>query len=821
MTDQLFSLMAFGAACGAVVLAVGVIAMRRVAQAQTVAADRLVFERLWAQSPDACLVLKGDEVWRANEACMRLFGVQDAACLLGRPFMDALWFPAQQPCGRDSATLAKSMAVFLRSRCLPDAPDPADVGDLPLRAHGDGWALDWTHERPDGERFTAEWHFACMTTAHGVLCLATARDVTAEQEARQRLQADKEAAESLARARSEFLANLSHEVRTPMNVILGLSHLVLKTELNERQREYFGKIEKSSQHLLAVVNDILDFSKIEAGKLNVEHAHFELERLLDSVTNLIGDKAAAKFLTLSFDVARDVPIQLVGDALRLGQILINFANNAVKFTDAGGILIRVIKTDETPQDVQIRFEVSDTGLGIPSDALDTLFEGFQQVANPAHRKLGGSGLGLAIAKRLAEAMGGQVGVQSVEGKGSTFWCTIRLGKGRLPQRALVPSLDLRGLRVLVADDNETARTVLSEMLIQMSFDVDVVDSGPAAIAALQVASTGARPYALVFLDWRMPGMDGTETAMNIKALALNPRPHCIMVTGYGKEHVLKGAKLAHVDDLLIKPVDASVLFDTVVRVLSKEDRLLVASSSEPADDSLLAELKGARVLVVEDNEVNAYLTKTLLENAGFVVDVAENGAIGLAKVKDNWYDLVFMDMQMPVMDGITATQEIRRIDRLSRLPIVAITANTSEEDRMRCLAAGMNDFLPKPLAPKGLWRAMLQWVTPRVKSLASANHSVSRQSVMVGNTFAAEDVAQGGQDPSDATPPPDMSVVLDWLKRHLVHEDPAALDLLQEHQSLLEAQLGPHYATLLASVEVRAFNAARQQLATVLQVPAG
>jgi CheY-like chemotaxis protein/anti-sigma regulatory factor (Ser/Thr protein kinase) len=498
-------------------------------------------------------------------------------------------------------------------------------------------------------------------------------------------------------------------------------------------------------------------------------------------------------------------------------VLINFANNAVKFTDVGGIVIRVSKADETPQNVHVRFEVSDTGIGIPRDALDTLFEGFQQVANPAHRKAGGSGLGLAIAKRLAQAMGGQVGVESVEGKGSMFWFTVRLGKGRLPLRALVPSLDLRGLRVLVADDNETARTVLSEMLIHMSFDVDVVDSGAAAIAALQVAATGARPYALVFLDWRMPGMDGTETAMNIKALALNPRPPCIMVTGYGKEHVLSGAKLAHVDDLLIKPVDPSVLFDTVVRVLSIEDRLRASGSAEPGDDSLLTQLKGARVLVVEDNDVNAYLTKTLLENAGFVVDVAENGAIGLAKVKDNWYDLVFMDMQMPVMDGITATQEIRRIDRLSRLPIVAITANTSEDDRMRCLAAGMNDFLPKPLSPKGLWRTMLQWVTPRVRAVTPSSRNAMGKPE-VANGLAPMDDAMA---PRDATQAPDLSVVLDWLKRHLIHEDPAALELLIEHKDLLVAQLGPHYAALLASVEGRAFNAARQQLATVLQLPAG
>jgi len=816
MFDQVFSLMLFGAICGALVLVIAAMAMRRVERSRSIAADLLVYERLWAQLPEACLVLKDGCIWRANEASLRLLDVQDPTDWVGRPFLEAMWSPSHQPCGRESARLATSVTAYLQARCQPDSAGLPDVGDLPVRDQGHTWSLDWTHERSDGERVMVEWHFAGVATSLGLLCVATARDVTAAQEVQHRLQADKEAAQSLAQARADFLANMSHEVRTPMNVILGLSHLVLKTELNERQREYFGRIEKASQHLLAVVNDILDFSKIEAGKLNVEHEHFELERLLDSVTNLIGDKAAAKFLTLRFDVARDVPIQLVGDALRLGQILINFANNAVKFTETGGIVVRVSKIDESAQDVDVRFEVTDTGIGIPRDALDTLFEGFQQVAHPVHRKVGGSGLGLAIAKRLTQAMGGQVGVESVEGKGSTFWFTVRLGKGRLPQRALVPSLDLRGRRVLVADDNETARTVLSEMLIQMSFDVDVVDSGPAAIAALQVAATGARPYALVFLDWRMPGMDGTETAMNIKALGLNPCPPCIMVTGYGKEHVLRGAKLAHVDDLLIKPVDASVLFDTVVRVLSKEDRSLSAASSEPSDDRLLAELKGARVLVVEDNEVNAFLTRTLLENAGFVVDVAENGAIGLAKVKDNWYDLVFMDMQMPVMDGVTATQEIRRIDRLSRLPIVAITANTSEEDRMRCLAAGMNDFLPKPLSPQGLWRTLLQWVTPRVSSLSPARHHGQGQPVAEGLDAAAEDAALSG-----AAPEPDLAVVLDWLKRHLVHEDPAALDLLLEHRTLLEAQLGPHYAALLGSVEVKAFNAARQQLATVLQWPAG
>jgi PAS domain S-box-containing protein len=554
----------------------------------------------------------------------------------------------------------------------------------------------------------------------------------------------KELAEDATKMKSDFLANMSHEIRTPMNAIIGMSHLALKTGLNARQRDYIQKIQQSGQHLLGIINDILDFSKIEAGKLTVEHTDFELNKVLDNVANLIHDKTNAKGLELVFNIAPDVPDDLKGDPLRLGQILINYSNNAVKFTEKGEVGINVNLLEDHKTDVLLRFEVRDTGIGLTQEQMGRLFQSFQQADTSTTRKYGGTGLGLAISKNLAGLMGGKVGVESEPGKGSTFWFTARLGKGRPKARNLLPHPDMRGRRILVVDDNENARLVLVDLLTSMSMRIEAVDGGQAAIDAVREAARQGHPFEVVLLDWRMPGMDGLQAAQNIRALGLTPEPHLLLVTAHGREEVLKEAQGAGIEDVLIKPVNASVLFDTIIRALGGklDDGPTTAGPGSSLEASLGA-IAGARILRVEDNDINQQVASELLADAGFTVEIAADGQVALDKVlaPGAAWDIVLMDMQMPVMDGVTSASEIRKTIDAQRLPIVAMTANAMQQDRDRCTAAGMQDFVTKPIDPDELWRALLKWIKPRhAPSVASPPAQAAGAKA---DTSAASRVPQG------------------------------------------------------------------------------
>lgn len=541
-------------------------------------------------------------------------------------------------------------------------------------------------------------------------------DITAERQAIEQMAEAKKLAEEAVRMKSDFLANMSHEIRTPMNAIIGMSHLAMKTELAPRQRDYLEKIQSSSRHLLGIINDILDLSKIEAGKMTVERVEFVLDRVLENVTSLIADKAAAKGLELILHVAPNVPRKLIGDPLRVGQILINYATNAVKFTEQGEITIHVSVAMQSAKNVLLHFDVSDTGIGISDEQQVRLFQSFEQADTATTRKYGGTGLGLAISKQLASLMGGTVGVQSQQNKGSTFWFTAHFGRAADDRPALVPEPDLRGRRVLVVDDNEHSREVICDMLRSMTFVVSEAANGDEAIKEIGLAAASDNPYEIVFLDWQLPSIDGVETAERIRTTIKRNVPHMAMITAYGREEVIRSATAAGIEDVLIKPVTSSLLFDTAIRLLGNQDKGY-SSQVVRMPEADLSDILGARILLVEDNELNQEVATELLKAAGFEVDVADNGQIAVDKLTSlvgpgQMYDLVLMDMQMPVMDGLTATREILKLPHCANLSIIAMTANAMAGDRERCLEAGMVDHVAKPIEPDDLWKALLRWIKP-------------------------------------------------------------------------------------------------------------
>ncbi|QLA83518.1 PAS domain S-box protein [Acidovorax sp. JMULE5] len=624
-----------------------------------------------------------------NRAYEQAFGVQREA-LIGKTVRDLAFLPETERERFDADA----------QEALHGVQSVHKEVDLPYADGKVHHTLFWLHgfSRPDGSPGGA---------------IGTFVDITDRQRAEQDLRRAKELAEESTALKSNFLANMSHEIRTPMNAIIGMSHLALKSGLTARQHDYVSKIQQAGQHLLGVINDILDFSKIEAGKLMVEKQPFVLDRMLESVSDVVGYKAGAKGLELVCDVAADVPPNLVGDSLRLGQILINFANNAIKFTETGEISIAVRLLEAEGNRVMLRFEVRDTGIGLTPEQMGRLFQSFQQADTSTTRRYGGTGLGLAICKSLAELMGGEVGVQSTFGQGSTFWVTVPLERGA-PARVLLPPPDLRGRRVLVVDDNQTAATVLSDMLLAMGFEVEQAHSGLEALDRLRESMARHQPFGLLLLDWHMPGMDGVELAGHIRGLGMAQVPKMLMVTAYGREDVMRAARVQGIDTVLIKPVNASLLFDTLMQPLEHSTYSpRRAVTPAPAADELPLEIRGASVLLVEDNELNQMVAVELLLEAGFAVDVAENGQIALDRIERKAYDVVLMDMQMPVMDGETATRQLRSNPRHAHLPIVAMTANAMESDRQRCFAAGMNDHVAKPIEPAALWAALSRWIRPR------------------------------------------------------------------------------------------------------------
>ena len=549
--------------------------------------------------------------------------------------------------------------------------------------------------------------------------LGIAREITERKLLTESLQRAKEEAESAAKAKSSFLANMSHEIRTPMNAIIGLTELALRTALTPRQQDYLDKVHSAANSLLGLLNDILDFTKIEAGKLPVEAIPFPLEQVFDGVAAIMAIQIEDKGLELHFSQGPAVPGHLIGDPLRLRQVLTNLASNAMKFTERGDIIIHTSCVSMSDGRAVLRFAVRDSGIGISEEQMGRLFQAFSQADDSTTRKFGGTGLGLAISRQLVELMEGRIWAESEPGKGSTFFFEIPFGVAeQLAETERATASELVGTRVLVVDDNANAREILRAHLELFKLRVETVASAEAAFERLVEASED--PFRLVLMDYRMPGLDGISAATRIRQeLKLPVTPKLILVTAATRLASDELQSNQDVDEVLSKPINASLLFDTIASlfgatVLTNRSRLRDRSAASIPD---LRSIQGARILIVEDNAINRQVATELLEQSAFVVESVTNGQEAVDRLQQADFDCVLMDIQMPVMDGYTATALLRKDARFATLPILAMTANVLAEDRAKVAAVGMNGHIAKPIDTRELFAALLAAIRPSDRPL--------------------------------------------------------------------------------------------------------
>ena len=538
-------------------------------------------------------------------------------------------------------------------------------------------------------------------------------DISGIKSVAEEMEKAKETAERANQSKGEFLANMSHEIRTPINAIVGMANLCLKTELNQKQKRYIKVIDSSSQALLGVINDILDFSKIDAGKLTVERIPFDLQDVLTSLADMFAYRAYDKDLEFIINLPANIPTRLIGDPLRLNQVLVNLISNAIKFTEDGEINVAVNLLDSSKDNVLLRISVTDTGIGMDEEQRANLFKAFTQADTSTTRKYGGTGLGLAISRRLILLMGGDIGVTSAAGQGSTFYIEVELPLQKEQDNSHHQYLlqKLSGVRILAIDDNLSTREMLYEMLRSYQVDVKVCRTAEQALQVFQQSVEEDNPYQLVLVDWRLPGMDGLEFCQTItERYADDVRPKLTLATGYYAEELSEKAKQAGVNDIISKPFTASTLGRSLASTLFQRE--LPDESDAESGDGIPESILRAPILVVEDNEINQQVAREILTSHKFKVDIVENGQLAVEAVHNKNYSLVLMDIQMPVMDGLKAARTIRADFNYQQLPILAMTANAMSGDEERSLAAGMQGHIAKPIDEQQLIKAIIKWAVP-------------------------------------------------------------------------------------------------------------
>ena len=599
--------------------------------------------------------------------------------------------------------------------------DPDRRTEFVRRLDDHGELTDFESEvtRRDGTTLWISERARVVRDASGAVAYyeGTVEDVTAKRQAEGAMTSARDSALESVRLKSEFLANMSHEIRTPMNGIIGMTGLLLDTELSHKQRDFTQTISNSADALLTIINDILDFSKIEAGMLNFEELDFQLGSVVEGAVDLLADRALSKNLELASLVYSDVPVALCGDPGRLRQVLTNLIGNAIKFTDSGEVTVKAKKVEETDEDALLRFSIVDSGIGITPDQQKRLFQAFIQADGSTTRRYGGTGLGLAICKQLVEQMRGEIGVTSTAGKGSTFWFTARFRKQRHAIAFVGPERSqLRGVRALIVDDNDTNRKILHHLFQAWGVHDAQASSGAEALALLDEAASGNEPFDLAVLDMQMPEMDGGMLARKIKADPRFAAIRLVMMTSLDRSEDPIAMREAGFEAYLTKPVKQSPLFDCLVTVMSRNSQprnvlpvLLPKPEATPAGGHAACG-RALRILIVEDNIVNQKVALHQLQKLGHLADAADNGQLALDTLRRAPYDFIFMDCQMPELDGYEATRELRRIEGESRHTwVVAMTAHSLTGDRDKCLAAGMDDYLSKPVKSEDLAAALARF----------------------------------------------------------------------------------------------------------------